>query len=212
MVKYSMANTLKLQSGRLAKPDWTEAAIATLIDQGIDAVQITRLAKALGVSRGSFYWHFEDRQALLTCMIEYWQSANGTSVKNAMTEVPSLSEGVLAFFSLWIEQTPFSAQLEQAVRDWARLDNRIAIAVRSEDNARIETISQCYARFGFKQKEALVRARVLYFAQIGYFAMHMQESMEDRNTLLELYYTSFTGRQLNKKVASKYIKKSEEFS
>lgn len=201
------AVNLKPESSRLSKEDWTQAAITSLITQGIDAVQITRLAKSLDVSRGSFYWHFEDRQALLSSMIEYWQSANSASVKNVLSDVRSLSEGVLEFFSLWVEQTPFSAELEQAVRDWARLDSNVMAVVWDEDKLRIEAIGQCYARFGFKPKEALVRARVLYFAQIGYFAMHMQESMKDRIALLELYYLSFTGRRLNAKVARDYVSK-----
>ena len=202
----------KAESVKLSKEDWTDTALATLISQGIDAVQITQLAKTLGVSRGSFYWHFEGRQALLESMIEAWRSANGHSVRDVLQDVDSLSEGVLEFFTLWIEGTRFSPELEQVVRDWARLDQSVLKAVRKEDAERIKHIGEHYVRFGFAADEASVRARILYFAQIGYYAMHMRESMQDRNELLELYYISFTGLAIEPEVAVRYKARFEAYS
>jgi AcrR family transcriptional regulator len=112
----------KPDAQRLSKSNWTDASISTLLDEGIDAVQITRLARKLGVSRGSFYWHFEDRPALLKAMVDVWRERNSDSVMQALDGVKSLSEGVLGFFSLWVDSQRFSPELEQSVRDWARLD------------------------------------------------------------------------------------------
>ena len=195
------------ETTKLSSAAWVATATNTLIEKGIDAVQITRLAKELSVSRGSFYWHFADRQALLDAMIEAWQLSNSHAVKDAITKVDSLSEGILSFFSLWVDGTQFSPALEQAVRDWARLDRHVLKEVCAQDDRRIAAIARLYSRFGFARSEANVRARVLYFAQIGYFAMHKEESMEERMSMLELYYFSFTGQELEKSAAKVFLKK-----
>ena len=189
---------------KLAASDWTEAAIQTLLSSGIDAVQITRLAGDLGVSRGSFYWHFADRAELLESLLTQWHQLNSRAIKVALSDVDSLSEAILSFFALWMDDAGFSPSLDQAIRDWARLDTAVFALVQQEDKLRISHISRCFERFGFDKREAPVRARVLYFAQIGYYAMHMQESMHERNALLEPYYTSFTGRKLSAKAARQF--------
>lgn len=199
------------ETQRLGKSDWTDAAISTLLYEGIDAVQITRLAKTLGVSRGSFYWHFDDRQALLNAMVCVWQDRNSNSVMQAVSEASSLSEGVLGFFSLWVDGKRFSPNLEQSVRDWARLDDTIMSAVHEEDAARISHLARLFEQFNYTSDEASVRARVLYFAQIGYYAMHLQENMADRLALLPLYYTTFTGQKIEKKALQKFTENYGEY-
>ena len=134
-------------------------------------------------------------------MLDHWHTHNSQSISDALTRVDTLSEAVLEFFSLWLDTNRFSATLEQAIRDWARLDNKVLAKVREEDQLRIAQIQQCYVRFNYTRDEALVRARILYFAQIGYYAMHMEESMHDRLAMTSLYYQSFTGRKLNARVA-----------
>lgn len=197
---------------KLGRNDWINAATDTLLGSGVDAVQITRLATRLGVSRGSFYWHFSDRAELLNAILAHWQSTNSAAISSALAEVTSLSEAILEFFSLWLNYHDFSAALEQAVRDWARLDDSVLHKVRTEDQLRITRISKCFERFGYEPNEALVRARVLYFAQIGYYAMHMEESMQDRLAMTAYYYTSFTGRKLNDKVASAFFERIRQGS
>ena len=192
---------------KLSKVDWIDESISTLLRDGIDAVQITRLARKLGVSRGSFYWHFEDRQTLLDAMLDDWRKRNSKSVKQALEDVNSLSEGVLNFFSLWVDNIQFSAALEQSVRDWARLDLSVMESVHNEDNQRISHLAKLFERFGYAKDESSVRARVLYFAQIGYYAMHLQEPMNDRLALLTLYYTTFTGQKIDQKTLDIFMKK-----
>ena len=199
-------------TGKLGRGDWTDAAIHTLLSSGIDAVQITRLASQLQVSRGSFYWHFADRGELLTAILDEWQARNGRAIKTILRDVDSLSAAVLEFFSLWVDNTCFSPVLDQSIRDWAQLDPEVFECVRKEDQRRIKQINQCFQRFGYEAEEALVRARILYFAQVGYYAMHMQEPMQSRLALLEQYYLSFTGRKLSVKVATEFKQRFEDKS
>ena len=201
----SKTNLAQQETRRLRQSDWIDASISMLLQEGVDAVQVTRLAKYLGVSRGSFYWHFEDRQALLDAMIVVWHDQNSGALTHALDKASSLSEGVLAFFTLWVDSTRFSPTLEQSVRDWARLDKNIMATVNKEDSARISQLAALFEKFNFTSDEASVRARVLYYAQIGYYALQIKEPMKDRLALLPLYYKTATGREIDEKQLQSFI-------
>ena len=199
--------TVEPASPPFGKADWIGAALDFLVREGIDAVQITRLSKALSVSRGSFYWHFSDRQNLLESMLEEWRAANLPVIERELSAAPSLSEGVLAFFAIWETSDQFSAELDHAVRDWAKLNDDVLELVRREDAQRITAIGEMFIRFGFVRDEAMVRARVLYFAQVGYHAMNVGDSMAERLNMLEHYYLSFTGQVLDQGAAKAFRSK-----
>ena len=199
--------TVEPATPSLGKSDWIGAALDFLMREGVEAVQITRLAKALEVSRGSFYWHFADRQNLLDCVLDEWRAANLPVIEKELARADSLSEGILAFFAIWEINAQFSAQLDHAVRDWARLEGAVLDVVRREDAQRIGTIAAMFQRFGFDADEAEVRARILYFAQVGYHAMDFGDSTKERLARLEHYYLSFTGRQLDPEAARRFREK-----
>ena len=181
----------------LNRRDWLRAALLCLIKDGIASVQITRLATSLEVTRGSFYWHFKSRQELLDSLLDEWFATNGQRLKQVLDEADSLDRGILSFFAVWANLSSFNSPLEQAVRDWARLDDRVLELVRGEDTHRMAIIADLFQRFNYLPQEATVRARVLYFAQVGYFAMNPSEVMEERISMLDDYFFAFTGKVLD---------------
>jgi AcrR family transcriptional regulator len=189
---------------RLGRSDWLRAAMLCLMEEGIDSVQITRLATSIGASRGSFYWHFKSRQELLDGMLDEWFAVNGKRIKQVLEHADSLDRGVLSFFAVWTNSNNFNSPLEQAVRDWARLDGRVLKVVRDEDANRIAVIAALFERFDYLPQDAVVRARVLYFAQVGYFAMNPEEVIEERMSMLDDYFFAFTGRVLDRAVGSSF--------
>lgn len=191
----------------LGRTDWLKAALGLLIEEGIDAVQITRLAKSINVSRGSFYWHFDSRGDLLQSMLEEWQTTNNRFFGSLLSECETLDEGILTFFGIWVDGNRFSPELDQAVRDWARLDKDTLSVVRNEDSQRLTDIADMFRQFGYSNDEANVRARVLYFSQVGYTAMNLGEAMSERLALLQDYYYAFTGRTLDQTIAARFIEK-----
>ena len=92
---------------RKSRGDWIDVAQDSLVEEGIDAVRITRLAEDLGVTRGSFYWHFKDRDELLTCLIERWERKNTAAVLNAVQQAQNLADGILKLFDIWIDPKLF---------------------------------------------------------------------------------------------------------
>lgn len=189
---------------RLGRGDWLIAGLRILIDEGIDAVRITRLADDLGVTRGSFYWHFRDRDDLLNGLIEFWSQKNTAAVREAVAGAPSLTDGILALFDAWIDPERFDPRLDHAMRDWARRSDRVRRAVDDADTERVAVIASLYRGFGYDEDEAFIRARVIYFGQIGYYALDLDESLAARLANLEAYYLCFTGTPIDPAAAAAY--------
>jgi AcrR family transcriptional regulator len=191
---------------RLAAGDWIVTALAVLKDSGIDAVQITTLAKRLSVTRGSFYWHFDNREDLLTALISEWRARNTGVMIEAIRDVDCLDHGILALFSVWVDHTRFDAQLDQAIRDWARHDEPLREVVKSEDDARVAAIARFFARHDYPEAEAFIRARVIYFTQISFYALHVDDdkTMAQRLGYLNEYFRCFTGRDIDQSIAAAY--------
>lgn len=193
-------------TNRLTAADWIEAALQALKAGGIEAVQITTLAKALGVTRGSFYWHFESREALTEALLAEWRARNTGVMVEAIRDVESLDDGILALFSVWVDHTRFDPALDQAIRTWARHDEALSATVADEDDARVAAIARFFERQGYEQPEAFIRARVIYLTQLSYYALALdeRESLSQRMSYLAAYFKSFTGQEIDPDTATAY--------
>jgi len=194
----------------LGRHAWIAAALTVLADEGIDALQITRLARDLDVTRGSFYWHFKDRDALLGSVVEEWQAANSGVIARTLESARSLTDGVLSLFYIWVNDERFSPRLDQAIREWARWDTAIGAAVRREEDNRVAAIAGFFRKHDYGEEDALVRARVLYFTQVGYYALNLDESMTARLSLTDGYFRTFTGREIDAARAAEFRRRLRE--
>lgn len=182
---------------QLQRFDWLQTALDIFVAEGIDAVRITRLADDLGVTRGSFYWHFKDRRDLLHGLVSYWKDKNTAAITETIAQAASLDDGILRFFETCVDDSLFDPRLDLALREWARRSESIRELVDGEDEARIDALCRFYRRFNYPMPQALIRARVLYYSQIGFYALGTRDSLETRLGYTEAYFEAFTGRQLN---------------
>jgi AcrR family transcriptional regulator len=184
---------------RATKDDWLNAALATLIREGIDAVLVLPLAKKLKVSRSSFYWYFKNRKDLLDHLLQHWMSTNTAAiVEHANRPSETAVKGVLNIFECWVSESTYSPRLDIAVRNWARQSNAVRTLVEKADNARLVAIKQMYRRHGFADEDAFIRARVLYYMQVGYYVLDLKEPMETRLSHVEAYLRAFTNEEPSK--------------
>lgn len=182
---------------QLQRVDWLLKALDIFVAEGIDAVRITRLAEDLGVTRGSFYWHFENREDLISALVSYWKDKNTRAITESVANAANLAEGIFRFFETCIDTTLFDPRLDLALREWARRSDSVRNMVDIEDEARITSLREFFIRFGYAMPEALIRARVLYFSQIGFYALEVREALATRLSYTGAYFECFTGRQLN---------------
>jgi AcrR family transcriptional regulator len=180
------ANAAAEQSTPL-EADWIAAAREMLIEGGISAVEINPLAARLGVTRGGFYWRFKNRQDLLDHLLADWDATNNLSLIKAAHPPGTPLERLQRLIFLWIDEIGFSPALDTAVRQWACVDKQVEKKVRKADELRIEAITQIFLDANKPPEEALVRGRVVYYHQIGYFTLGVRETRVRRLGLMPLY-------------------------
>ena len=149
---------------------WTDAATEVLLNQGIDHVRVDLLAQELGMTRGSFYWHFKGRDELLRSVLQAWR-VRATEALSARLELAHTDpqEQLRDLISLpWRGRSARrAARIELPIRAWARRDEMAAQAVREADESRIGYIAQVFSALGFPIMDARRRAYVLYSAMLG---------------------------------------------
>ena len=149
--------------------DWVKAGLSALSRGGIDAVRVEPLATKLGVTKGSFYWHFKDRDALHLAMLEAWRTDTTRDVI-ARVEAESVRPGdrLRRLIALATQNSGF-ARLEIAIRAWARTDDRVAKAVAEIDRQRVDYMATLLRGLAIEPRTARLRAQIVYLAAIGSF-------------------------------------------
>ncbi|WP_188722805.1 TetR/AcrR family transcriptional regulator [Nitratireductor aestuarii] len=177
----------------LTREDWIRVARLFLVDAGVASVKIEALAQAIGATRGSFYWHFADHAALLDALLDQWEHINTEPFRRAFANAEgSPQEQLLRFALVWLGEE-FDPNFDSAVRDWGRNSPNVAEAVRRVDDERIDMLYSLFCRAGYDETESLVRARTLYYHQVGYFALKISQTREERLKLLPVYFRVLTG-------------------
>lgn len=181
---------------KVTREDWINAALDVLVSDGVDRVKVQNLGNRLGVSRSSFYWYFESRQGLLDALLKYWQDTNTAAiVTQAEAPADTITEAVCNVFRCVIDERLFNNPLDFAVRDWARRATKVRHLLDRSDQARLDALAAMFARFDYPEGEAMIRARVLYFMQVGYDLADLNEPTQDRLRLIPMYLYCFTGRE-----------------
>ena len=154
----------------LSRDAWLDAAGAAIAEGGFDDVRVLTLAKRLGVTRGSFYWHFSDHAELIVSFLDRWRDRR-------LSELVYLSESgddkgteLRRIFGLVLTEPAWNTRqmrVELAVRDFARRDAHAARIVAEVDRARIEHCAALLRKTMTNQEQAYDLALLLYVATIG---------------------------------------------
>lgn len=168
---------------RKSRAAWIEAGFEALRDGGVDAVRIERLATKLGVTKGSFYWHFNDRAALLEALIEVWESV-GTYDVIDQTEVGG-GDPAERLRRLWAETSSQELGAELAIRAWARSEPEVAARVQAVDNARVGYLRVLFRKIVADPEDAEARAMLMYSLLIGNVFIEARHGRRSRRRVLQ---------------------------
>jgi AcrR family transcriptional regulator len=160
--------------------------MSALAAAGPDAVRIELLAKRLGVSKGGFYWHFEDRQALIAETLEHWEKAGTDDV---IATVDGGPENARARVRRLFELAPTAKGLfavELALRDWSRRDGDVAKRLRRVDNRRLQYLRSLFRRFCADEDDVEARALLAYSLFIGSYFVAAGRGRAKRARTLQL--------------------------
>ena len=149
---------------RLDADAWTVAALDVLAAQGIDGVRVELLARNLGVTKGSFYWHFRDRDALHVAMLERWRRRATLDIIERLDrdEQPRHRFGALMRLPFSGPRSAHGADIELAIRLWGRRDPRARAALEEVDRLRTDYIAGLLTSFAVPAAEAQSRAVLAY--------------------------------------------------
>lgn len=187
--------------------DWLDLALSTLVEDGVDHVRILPLAQKLGVSRSSFYWYFRSREDLLDQLLAVWQGKNTSAIiARAAKPADSIAEALLNLFECWIDERLFDPRLDFAIREWARRSQAVKAFVERSDEDRVTAIAAMYRRHGFTSEDAPVRAAIVYFQQIGYYALDIREPLRARTAKLRAYVRGFTGTEASDREIRRFLR------
>jgi len=146
--------------------DWLKAAAKRLAKSGPAALAVEALARDLGVTKGSFYWHFRDRPALLAALIARWEARATAPLIERLRTLPGGPSARLHALLATVAAEG-GGSLDPAMRGWALTDDEARAALERVDETRLQFIAGEFAGLGFAPAEARTRARLFYLHLLG---------------------------------------------
>ena len=165
MVKAASQRATRSKKRRLSAEDWVVAAIDALRDEGPAALRIASLSRRLGVTPGSFYWHFRDRDDLRNQLLRYWKTELISGVAAAARLNGKDTTAIRSLPALLIARK--LPDLDVAMRKWGREDPVVAAAVAQADAQRIRAVTAMCKELGLDERQARRRALQLSWAFRG---------------------------------------------
>lgn len=177
-------------ASKLGRQDWLIIGIQTLVEKGIEAVRVDPLAKLLNVTRGSFYWHFKNRDDLLDEILHEWEARNTKSIIEQIEGLDSAPNSkLLSLFEIAAEDDNL---LEKAVRVWSVNDVKAAAAIARIDQQRLDYLQNLFLQLGFSEIDSKVRAQIAYSVRLGWFVMASSSYASERLTEIRLVHAILT--------------------
>ncbi|NEP62877.1 MAG: TetR/AcrR family transcriptional regulator [Symploca sp. SIO2G7] len=158
---------------KLGRQDWINAGLMVLAEGGVEAVRIEPLAKRMKITKGSFYWHFKNRNDLLDAILAEWVELDTNGIIEQVNQLDAdpktklLYLLELAYADNDLMSGLADGRIENAIRAWAKSDQKVANLIAHVDQQRLNYTKALFLKIGFSEAEAIVRARLAYYALVG---------------------------------------------
>jgi AcrR family transcriptional regulator len=157
---------------RLSALDWANAALDVIADDGVAAVAVEPLARRLGVTKGSFYWHFPSREALLAAALDQWEAMEQATVFGKLEAFPEPRERLKALFQLVAHELKPHKIYSELLK---ALDHPVVQPVLARvSQRRMDYLAASFRQAGMPRLEAINRARLTYAAYVGFLQLSLQ--------------------------------------
>ena len=172
-----MNNTKSERTGRLSADDWAQAALEQIAEQGVAAVAVEPLARRLGVTKGSFYWHFPSRDALLQAALERWETHEQEDVFGQLDGLANPAERLGALFKLVAHEVQSHVIYSELLK---ALDNpSVQPVIGRVSKRRMDYLTAAFRQAGLDATDAQHRARLAYTAYVGFLQLNLQLGQRD---------------------------------
>src|SRR5678815_1670145 len=162
----------KFERTRLSAADWEQAALDVIAEQGVSAVTVESLARQLGVTKGSFYWHFPTREALLKAALERWENQDTDTVFARVEPIADPRERLCELFRRTGREAKSHVIYSALLR---ALDHPLVQPVMERvSRRRMDFLTLAYRQVGMNRAQAGHRARLAYAAYVGFLQLALQ--------------------------------------
>ncbi|MGQ4661573.1 TetR family transcriptional regulator [Lysobacter sp. F6437] len=160
------------RNGRLSAEDWAQAALDQIAEQGVAAVAVEPLARRLGVTKGSFYWHFPSRDALLVAALERWEKVEQEQVFGHLEAIADPRERLRALFELVAHEYKAHIIYSELLK---ALDHpAVQPVIGRVSERRLDYLTASFRQAGLGRLDAQNRARLAYAAYVGFLQLNLQ--------------------------------------
>lgn len=166
-----MEQVLKKKS--LTAEDWEEAALTVIAHQGVAAVAVESIARDLGVTKGSFYWHFKNKLDLVKAALKRWRKKDLAIVNNDILPIKDPKKRLLAWFKLSAE--PMQSHLIYSTLLADRSLEIISKILKEVTIERLAHLQRAYMEMGYKQQQARAQSLMAYSVYVGF--LHMSKTL-----------------------------------
>jgi len=171
---------------RTPRTKWIDEGLQALAAGGPDAVRIEPLAHALGVTRGGFYWHFDNRRALLDEMLDTWERVMIDEVIERIEGEGGDARARLRRLFALAASSRGLLRIELAVRDWARREQAVAKRLRRVDNRRMDYMRSLFGAFCPDEDDVEARCMVAMSLFVGNHFVAADHGARSRADVVEL--------------------------
>ncbi|WP_293002928.1 TetR/AcrR family transcriptional regulator [Mycobacterium sp.] len=161
-----MGSSASATNARLSVDDWVQEGFRVLAEDGVKSLTLGHLCSRLGVTKGSFYWHFTDMTAYRTALFDTWAVVRDED--RSFDELASLPPRERLSRMMTALVSPRHWVLERAMREWARSEPPAAAAVRASDLSVVAAVREAFQDAGFDHEESEMRATATFAAGIGF--------------------------------------------
>jgi len=193
MIEMASANQMSKRSERLTREVWLSRALEHLAQDGKAKLTVDKLVRALGVTKGSFYWHFRDRDDFQQSLVKYWDHQYTQSVIKLVTPLKGSPDD-----RLWaIMETVCKedlARYDVAIRAWAAQEPAVVDLVRSVDNSRLRLVRSLFAELGFRGTELQMRTRSFVTYVSLELGITVRQSKRQRLDCLRHFHAMITAK------------------
>lgn len=199
-IRWRMEKNKKKKSpdAKLGRQDWINAGLMVLAEGGVGAVRIEPLAKRMNMTKGSFYWHFKNRNDLLDAILAEWVELDTNGIIEQVDQIDADPKTTLLYLlELAYADNEFmpglaDGRIENAIRAWAKTDQKVAELIAQVDLKRLNYTKALFLKIGFSEAEALVRARLAYYSLVGELTIGVPTNQAHRSAEIRMQHAILT--------------------
>ncbi len=160
------------RSRRLSADDWAQEALDQIAEQGVASVAVEPLARRLGVTKGSFYWHFPSRDALLQAALERWETVEQEEIFGSLERVADPRDRLRALFQVVAHEVKSHIIYSELLK---ALDHpAVSPVIGRVSERRLDYLTASFRQAGLGRTAAQHRARLAYAAYVGFLQLSLQ--------------------------------------